>query len=53
MTAMARVLSRALSGSPVGVKDEALRHLVLIFAATLLVVAMALTYGIDLSPGLF
>ena len=53
MTAMARVLSRALSGSPLGVKDELLRHLLLICAATLFITMMALTYGIDLRPGLF
>ncbi len=53
MTTLARVLSRALSDSPVGIKDEVLRHLWLLFAAVSFVSAMALTYGIDLSLAFF
>jgi hypothetical protein len=53
MTAMARALSRAFSESSDGAKDELLKHLVLFFAAAFFVWILTLTYGLDLSPGLF
>lgn len=50
MTAIARALSRAIGT----INDiEILKQLVLFCAASLFVALLMLTYGLDLSPGLF
>ena len=50
MTAIARALSRVIGT----VNDiECLKQLVLLCAAGLFVALLMLTYGLDLSPGLF
>jgi hypothetical protein len=49
-TAIARMLSRAIA--PVN-ETEILKQLVLFCAAGLFVALLMLTYGVDLSPGLF
>jgi len=50
MTAVARALSRAITT----INDiEILKQLVLFCVACLFVALLMLTYGIDLSPGLF
>jgi ABC-type proline/glycine betaine transport system permease subunit len=53
MAIMARVFSKAFSESSDGTKDELLKHLVLFCTSGLFVLMLALTYGIDLSPGFF
>ncbi|MFC5321379.1 hypothetical protein [Bradyrhizobium oligotrophicum] len=53
MTTLARVFSKAFSESSDSTKGTFLKHLLLLGAAVLLVSAMALTYGTDLSPGFF
>ncbi|CCD90445.1 conserved hypothetical protein [Bradyrhizobium sp. ORS 375] len=53
MTTLAKVISKAFSDSSTEIADALLKHLLLFYAAVLLVAAMALTYGMDLSPGLF
>ncbi|UFZ08655.1 hypothetical protein LQG66_28260 [Bradyrhizobium ontarionense] len=52
-TIMAKVFSRAFSESSDGTKDALLKHLVLFCASGLFVLMLALSYGIDLSPGFF
>jgi ribose/xylose/arabinose/galactoside ABC-type transport system permease subunit len=50
MTAIARVFSRAI-GTING--NEILKQIVILCAAGLFVSLLMLTYGLDLSPGLF
>ena len=50
MIAIGRVLSRAIITVN---KNEILKQIVLLCAAGLLVSVLMMTYGIDLSPGLF
>jgi ribose/xylose/arabinose/galactoside ABC-type transport system permease subunit len=50
MTAIARVFSRAITTIN---GNEILKQIVLLCAAGLFVSLLMLTYGIDLSPGLF
>ncbi|MGY3448193.1 hypothetical protein [Bradyrhizobium sp. USDA 4353] len=53
MTTLARAISKAFSDSENGISDALLKQLLLAAAAVLLVAALTLTYGLDLSPGLF
>ncbi|MGJ4903409.1 hypothetical protein ACQR10_12845 [Bradyrhizobium sp. HKCCYLRH2060] len=53
MTALTKVFYKAFSETSEGRKHALLKHLLLLGAAILLVAAMALTYGTDLSPGFF
>jgi hypothetical protein len=50
MTAIARALSHAITTIN---GNEILKQIVLLCAAGLLVSLLMLTYGVDLSPGLF
>ncbi|WP_315721861.1 MULTISPECIES: hypothetical protein [unclassified Bradyrhizobium] len=53
MTTLARAISKVFSDSSTGISDALLKQVLLAAAAVLLVAALALTYGLDLSPGLF
>ncbi|MGJ4910698.1 hypothetical protein [Bradyrhizobium sp. HKCCYLS2033] len=53
MTTLTKVFYKAFSETSDGAKHELLKHVLLLCAAILLVSAMALTYGTDLSPGFF
>jgi|EndMetStandDraft_6_1072998.scaffolds.fasta_scaffold4574376_1 hypothetical protein len=53
MTALTKVFHKAFSESSDGTKHALLKHLLLLGAAILLVAAMVLSYGMDLSPGFF
>jgi hypothetical protein len=50
LTVIARALSRALLATLAG---DVLKHFVLFCGAVILVSVLLLTYGLDLSPGLF
>ncbi|NPU11081.1 hypothetical protein HL666_09930 [Bradyrhizobium sp. 83002] len=52
MTTLARAISNAFSDSSTGISDALLKQVLLAAAAVLLVAALTLTYGLDLSPGL-
>jgi hypothetical protein len=51
MTAIVRVFSRAFS--PTSLQAEGLKQLALICGASLFVLLLSATYGLDLSPGFF
>ncbi|CAL79834.1 hypothetical protein; putative signal peptide [Bradyrhizobium sp. ORS 278] len=53
MAALAKVVSKAFSDRSDRISDALLKQLLLLLAAGLFVVAMTMTYGVDLSPGFF